>query len=207
MNLLVGLCFWGFGVAMFISIGSSQSALEANLRMIETGEATKVVLTLDRKWAQKGQDKSKTYWASFTPSNESRWFTYDEWIRLSIGQTFTAHAVGNDLVISELDVLQPDSQWTMLWFCGGMGTLIIVVPFLLSFLPAGSLQRDLFNWSAKKTVKADHRTTAIIKKRIAAREKNLRPLESKHRVVTETASSSAGQTMQLVAATAARKPD
>ena len=77
MNLLAGLVFWGFGIAMFIFIGQSQQALEANLRMIETGEARQVELTVDRKWVQRGNDKSKNYWASFSPYNESRWFTYN----------------------------------------------------------------------------------------------------------------------------------
>lgn len=207
-TLLVGLAFWGFGAVMFISIGNSQSVLEANLRMIETGEARKVELTVDKKWSQRGTDKSNTYWASFTPFNESRWFTYNEWIGLSVGQSFDAHLVGNELVIAELDVLQPDSKWTMLWLCGGLGTLILVVPFLLSFLPAGTLQRDLFNWSAAKPAKADHRTTQIIKKQIAAREKNLRPLQSKHRVVVnETPERNAHQTLLHLPASTSQQED
>ena len=90
-NLIVGLGFWGFGIFMFFTLNASQANLGANLRMIEIGEGRELSLTIDRKWKQRGSDKSYNYYASFSPLGESRWFTYNEWEVLTVGQKFQAY--------------------------------------------------------------------------------------------------------------------
>lgn len=125
--------FWAAGLGFFVWLNMNESDLKQKLTAIENGEGTPITLVVDQKWVQPGSGSGSdrgpdSHWISFAPvagypEDIDRSPSFKEWQTITLGRKYEAHLVLDDVVVKEMDTLQPKAKWVMLGFCLFLGMI------------------------------------------------------------------------------------